>query len=214
MDAKRGLGGKTFGGNANGSAPRRALGNITNMTPAKTHGPGSTAKPTPRRALGDITNSKANGTGSSKGLGGAGGPAAAAKKPLQSSNAAAKADLQIGHGLKIPLRLRWAEAEIDALAEQYAKEDLLEAAFAGPTWDDQESDRRRREAEQEQEEQLLGPLSAMEAAQHAADLKALAAEETSRKRERSQDAITETFELADIPEIPLAPASCLHDVGE
>mmetsp|Transcript_57 Transcript_57/g.155 ORF Transcript_57/g.155 Transcript_57/m.155 type:complete len:290 (-) Transcript_57:298-1167(-) len=151
-------GAKVFGPNnsaANGKSqaappPRRALGNITNLTPAGkgpagTPAPKSFAAPTPagsRRALGDITN-----------RGGGGGPAApSAKKQLpqqpSEQNLAAKKAGPVAAPPQGSVALSHAREEelsrLDALAELYAKDGI--EASAGRTWEEQREEEQRRQA--------------------------------------------------------------------
>lgn len=126
---------KRFGGGGGGTAPRKALGNITNSTPAKSFGPTpakakASGGPTPRRALGDITNKRSSGD-------------------IAASSKKADAEVPVpvapeDPGLRARSRQLAGEAltpeEIDALAELFARDGDVEE-MAGKTWEEQEDDR-------------------------------------------------------------------------
>ena len=145
MGAAKGV--KVFGSSTStagtGVAPRRALGNITNRTPASkglaTPSAKSFGAPTPgtRRALGDITNR------------GTAAPSAVKQPPPPpleqpaASNTKAAAPLIQGHMAKAHPSLSEERCRIDALAELYAKDGI--EASAGWTWEEQQQ-RQHREA--------------------------------------------------------------------
>jgi len=147
LNSGRGLS-KSFGGsNGPSHGPRRALGNITNLTPSnKSSYPAATpaktaavVQPGPRRALADATKPQVPSTAPDRQQSIA-PPAALAPKPeeQQRLHQASRTD------------------DIDALAELYAEDDV--ECMAGACWEEQQGESQRVALLEEMFYSGIGPL--------------------------------------------------------